>query len=167
MLSFFRRDSDEFLLRWFTPAAEVALCGHATLATAKIIFDVYKNDNKVRNNQEFIISTQTTREFLQSVHYFLRFAVIVIYVQTLKFTTLRAGVLTVSRDDSNPPSLCMNFPLDPPTIDVSRDSKGERDVAFWSMAKNMLGEGKTIEEIKLSPTANKVLVVRIKGMMTR
>ena len=29
----------EFELRWFTPLAEVALCGHATLAAAKVLFD--------------------------------------------------------------------------------------------------------------------------------
>ena len=29
-----------FDLRWFTPKVEVALCGHATLAAAKVMFDV-------------------------------------------------------------------------------------------------------------------------------
>lgn len=29
----------EFDLRWFTPAAEVALCGHATLASAKVLWE--------------------------------------------------------------------------------------------------------------------------------
>lgn len=28
-----------FALRWFTPAVEVPLCGHATLASAKVLFD--------------------------------------------------------------------------------------------------------------------------------
>lgn len=32
--AFARRDGDDWLLRWFTPTTEVALCGHATLATA-------------------------------------------------------------------------------------------------------------------------------------
>jgi PhzF family phenazine biosynthesis protein len=34
----------EYDLRWFTPAAEVDLCGHATLATAHLLFasDVVK-----------------------------------------------------------------------------------------------------------------------------
>ncbi len=31
---------EEFELRWFTPAVEVALCGHATLAAAKVLFDL-------------------------------------------------------------------------------------------------------------------------------
>lgn len=29
---------DDFFIRWFTPAVEVALCGHATLASAHIFF---------------------------------------------------------------------------------------------------------------------------------
>ena len=29
----------EFLLRWFTPAVEVDLCGHATLASAHILWE--------------------------------------------------------------------------------------------------------------------------------
>ena len=38
--AFFVRTGDAaYELRWFTPAAEVDLCGHATLATAHLIFD--------------------------------------------------------------------------------------------------------------------------------
>jgi PhzF family phenazine biosynthesis protein len=33
-----RRDAVEFDLRWFTPAAEVPICGHATLASAHILY---------------------------------------------------------------------------------------------------------------------------------
>lgn len=33
-------DGDTFSLRWFTPKTEVRLCGHATLATAAVLFDV-------------------------------------------------------------------------------------------------------------------------------
>lgn len=37
--AFFVPGSDtEFALRWFTPALEVALCGHATLATAHVLW---------------------------------------------------------------------------------------------------------------------------------
>lgn len=37
---------DHYLLRWFTPAVEVDLCGHATLASAWVIFNLldYKGD---------------------------------------------------------------------------------------------------------------------------
>lgn len=34
---FVRRDDGDYDLRWFTPAAEVDLCGHATLASACVI----------------------------------------------------------------------------------------------------------------------------------
>lgn len=37
--AFFLRSGDDFHLRWFTPVAEVDLCGHATLASAHVIFD--------------------------------------------------------------------------------------------------------------------------------
>src|SRR4051812_15697418 len=35
---FVRTGAARFHLRWFTPAVEVALCGHATLGTAHVIF---------------------------------------------------------------------------------------------------------------------------------
>jgi len=37
--AFFVRKEDHFELRWFTPAIEVDLCGHATLASAYVLFD--------------------------------------------------------------------------------------------------------------------------------
>ncbi len=36
--AFFIPQGDHFELRWFTPELEIDLCGHATLATAHIIF---------------------------------------------------------------------------------------------------------------------------------
>ncbi|KAJ1662237.1 hypothetical protein IW140_006086 [Coemansia sp. RSA 1813] len=37
--------ASRFTLRWFTPATEVKLCGHATLATARVLFDELRNQN--------------------------------------------------------------------------------------------------------------------------
>ena len=37
--AFLVRNAEGFDLRWFAPAKEVALCGHATLAAAKVLFD--------------------------------------------------------------------------------------------------------------------------------
>jgi PhzF family phenazine biosynthesis protein len=37
--AFFIPEDDHFHIRWFTPKAEVQLCGHATLATAHILFN--------------------------------------------------------------------------------------------------------------------------------
>lgn len=36
--AFFVREGDAYGLRWFTPTVEVELCGHATLASAYVIF---------------------------------------------------------------------------------------------------------------------------------
>lgn len=36
--AFFVRDGNEYHIRWFTPTREVALCGHATLASAYVVF---------------------------------------------------------------------------------------------------------------------------------
>lgn len=38
--AFFVKDNDGFKLRWFTVAQEVDLCGHATLATAYLLFNL-------------------------------------------------------------------------------------------------------------------------------
>ncbi len=37
--AFFIPEGDHFHIRWYTPKAEVNLCGHATLATAHILFN--------------------------------------------------------------------------------------------------------------------------------
>src|SRR5438093_846184 len=37
--AFLHRDKDGWRLRWFTPAVEVALCGHATLASAHVLWE--------------------------------------------------------------------------------------------------------------------------------
>ncbi len=36
--AFFAPEGDGFRLRWFTPVKEISLCGHATLASAFVIF---------------------------------------------------------------------------------------------------------------------------------
>jgi PhzF family phenazine biosynthesis protein len=40
--AFYVREGQQFRLRWFTPAVEVDLCGHATLGSAMVIMDVRK-----------------------------------------------------------------------------------------------------------------------------
>lgn len=37
--AFLHRDNEGYRLRWFTPAVEVALCGHATLASAHVLWE--------------------------------------------------------------------------------------------------------------------------------
>ena len=36
--AFFIKNKDQFFIRWFTPTMEINLCGHATLATAHVMF---------------------------------------------------------------------------------------------------------------------------------
>ena len=38
--AYFVPEGDGFHLRWFTPAVEVALCGHATLASAYVLMNI-------------------------------------------------------------------------------------------------------------------------------
>ena len=38
------KNEDGYDLRWFTPGGEINLCGHATLATAFILFSYYEED---------------------------------------------------------------------------------------------------------------------------
>lgn len=39
--AFYIPKGDDFHIRWFTPTKEVKLCGHATLATAHVLFNEY------------------------------------------------------------------------------------------------------------------------------
>lgn len=40
--AFVVREGQSWHIRWFTPTTEVPLCGHATLASAYVLFEVYK-----------------------------------------------------------------------------------------------------------------------------
>ena len=44
--AFFIEDKDIFHIRWFTPKAELDLAGHPTLASAHILINEYKNNNR-------------------------------------------------------------------------------------------------------------------------
>ena len=41
---FFVKEGDAYHIRWFTPATEVKLCGHATLASAYVLFNLMEVD---------------------------------------------------------------------------------------------------------------------------
>lgn len=43
--AFFVPQGDGFHIKWFTPASEVDLCGHATLATAYVLFNILGYEN--------------------------------------------------------------------------------------------------------------------------
>lgn len=40
-------DEGHFGIRWFTPTVEVPLCGHATLASAFVLFSIHKDLNQI------------------------------------------------------------------------------------------------------------------------
>ena len=56
-------EGDGFDLRWFTPAVEVALCGHATLASAHVLWqsDVLADDLPVRFHTQSGVLTASKR----------------------------------------------------------------------------------------------------------
>ncbi|MBK7707595.1 MAG: PhzF family phenazine biosynthesis protein [Acidobacteria bacterium] len=45
--AFFVRNGDAFEIRWFTPTFEIDLCGHATLASAYVIFEILQSENEI------------------------------------------------------------------------------------------------------------------------
>jgi PhzF family phenazine biosynthesis protein len=45
--AFFVKKDDVYEIRWFTPTFEIDLCGHATLASAFVIFNCLKLEDKV------------------------------------------------------------------------------------------------------------------------
>lgn len=46
-------DKDHYSIRWFTPNSEVDLCGHATLATAYVLFTYYNSaSNEIAFNSD-------------------------------------------------------------------------------------------------------------------
>ncbi|MFB3920617.1 MAG: PhzF family phenazine biosynthesis protein [Terriglobia bacterium] len=53
--AFLVRQPDGFSLRWFTPAVEVALCGHATLASAHVLWQ----DGHLKANEQARFHTQS------------------------------------------------------------------------------------------------------------
>lgn len=45
--AFFVPNGDHYDIRWFTPTFEIELCGHATLASAYVIFDILQSENEL------------------------------------------------------------------------------------------------------------------------
>ncbi len=64
--AFFVKEKNKYNIRWFTPTVEIDLCGHATLASAYVIFDILGSEKrkiifhsksgelKVRKKEKFI-----------------------------------------------------------------------------------------------------------------
>lgn len=61
--AFVAADGDGFHIRWFTPAVEVVLCGHATLAAAHIIFTVlHYQEREIVFHSRFSGELKVTRD---------------------------------------------------------------------------------------------------------
>ena len=45
--AFFVKNGDTYEIRWFTPTFEIDLCGHATLASAFVIFEILKAEESL------------------------------------------------------------------------------------------------------------------------
>ena len=52
--AFFVKTEDTYQIRWFTPEVEVNLCGHATLASAHIIFNRLGYDKETIQFDSFL-----------------------------------------------------------------------------------------------------------------
>jgi PhzF family phenazine biosynthesis protein len=60
-------NADRFAIRWFTPTCETSLCGHATLAAAKVLFEIFENKSEtlVFHSQRGEIFVTRRGQFLQ------------------------------------------------------------------------------------------------------
>nr|WP_294936664.1 PhzF family phenazine biosynthesis protein [uncultured Flavobacterium sp.] len=64
--AFFIKEKEGFHIRWFTPTAEVDLCGHATLATAHVLFNHlnYPEDSVTFQSRSGFLSVRKEKEYL-------------------------------------------------------------------------------------------------------
>ena len=62
--AFFVPEGNGYHIRWFTPAGEVDLCGHATLAAAYVLFNIpgYKKDKIVFDSKSGILAVTKNNE---------------------------------------------------------------------------------------------------------
>lgn len=59
-------EGDDFSIRWFTPRMEVDLCGHATLASAHVIFNIlgHKADQLVFNSKSGPLKVSSEQDLI-------------------------------------------------------------------------------------------------------
>ena len=64
--AFFVPQNDGYHIRWFTPKSEVDLCGHATLATAYILFHIldYSKDQIAFDSRSGILTVARDNDWL-------------------------------------------------------------------------------------------------------
>ncbi|MBL7111855.1 MAG: PhzF family phenazine biosynthesis protein [Bacteroidales bacterium] len=64
--AFFVPVNDSFQIRWFTPAVEVDLCGHATLATAHVLFNHLNYEKRIIHfdSKSGLLTVRKDNEFI-------------------------------------------------------------------------------------------------------
>lgn len=64
--AFFVPKDNDYHIRWFTPASEVDLCGHATLASAYVLFNIldYKKDKIEFDSKSGILPVTRNNEWM-------------------------------------------------------------------------------------------------------
>jgi len=64
--AFFIETDNGFQIRWFTPGAEVDLCGHATLATAHVLFNHlnYSEDELLFDSRSGILKVKKEKDLI-------------------------------------------------------------------------------------------------------
>jgi PhzF family phenazine biosynthesis protein len=64
--AFFVKNKKGFYIRWFTPTVEIALCGHATLASAYVLFEIlgYKEESVVFKCKSGILNVTKNESWL-------------------------------------------------------------------------------------------------------
>lgn len=99
-------ETADFDLRWFTPAVEVALCGHATFAAGHLILSNAPG------------------------------------MQQVRFSTNKAGVLTVSRDDAGYAMALPSWPADEAVTRALHDgvttALGAEPAEVWARGEGYL-----------------------------
>ena len=58
--AFFVREGNKFTIRWFTPSSEVDMCGHATLASAYVLFEIlgYEGEEVIFNSKSGVLKVR-------------------------------------------------------------------------------------------------------------
>ena len=125
-------DEVDFHLRWFTPGAEIDLCGHATLATAHVLF----------NELQW-------------------------YGEQIRFSTVKAGILTVSRWPDG--RLKLDFPSRPaPEIEIFEgfvEALGARPEKLYLARDHMAIFGSEAEVAAVSPHMEKLARINQAGII--
>lgn len=63
---FVGKNANEYDIRWFTPESEVDLCGHATLASAHVLFEhfQYENEEIIFQSQSGALKVSKFKDFI-------------------------------------------------------------------------------------------------------